>query len=139
MTLTAKLSSALLCLGLSTHSAHAAEPRIHYMLECQGCHLPDGSGSGDVPALRNSVARFLTVPGGRAFLVQVPGSALSPLDDAELAGVLNWIVANFGPAEFARDATPYNADEVRRLRSTPLVDVQDVRRLLIQRFNEASP
>lgn len=41
-------------------------PEVHYMLHCQGCHLADGSGSpGKVPALRQSVARYLTVAGGR--------------------------------------------------------------------------
>ena len=58
---------------------YAGEPpntqraRVDYMLNCQGCHLPDGDGAGDVPRMKNFVGNFLKVPGGRAFLVQVPG------------------------------------------------------------------
>ncbi len=132
-------AAALPLVSMLTPSASLSEPRIDYMLECQGCHLADGSGSEHVPALKDSVARFLAIAGGRAFLVQVPGSALSPLGDDELAGVLNWIVAEFGPEAYARNATPYNASEVRRLRRSPLVDVEGVRRKLIRRFNESSP
>ena len=54
--------------------------QTHYMLNCQGCHLPDGTGYGNkVPDMKNQLGRFLTVNGGREFLVQVPGSATAPL------------------------------------------------------------
>ena len=46
---------------------------------------------------------FLTVPGGREYLVRVPGSAQSPLSDAELARVLNWMIRAFGPPAIAAD------------------------------------
>jgi len=127
---------ALAALGLGA-SAGAESPDVLYMLHCQGCHLPDGSGSpGHVPALAGSLARFLSVPGGRAFLVRVPGSASSPLSDAELAAVLNWMVARFGPPADAARATPYAADEVGRLRVAPLADVAAVRRDLVARMGE---
>jgi mono/diheme cytochrome c family protein len=115
--------------------AAAESPRVLYMLHCQGCHRPDGSGlPGAVPALRGQVARFLTVPGGREFLVRVPGSASAPVDDAGLAAVLNWIVARFGPAVDAASAAPYTADEVGRLRRDPLLDVASTRAVLIERL-----
>lgn len=105
------------------------------MLQCQGCHGPDGAGApGRVPALAGSVGRFPGVPGGRAYLVQVPGSARSPLSDADLAAVLNWLVRRFGPAEAVRDFRPYEAAEVGRLRATPLTDVREVRARLLERI-----
>ena len=70
-------------------SAHAYAPNVEYALNCQGCHRADGAGTpGSVPPLTGSVARFLGVPGGREYLVQVPGVAQAPLDDATLAAVV---------------------------------------------------
>ncbi len=130
-----QLATVWLCLGIGSTPAFALDPKINYMLECQGCHLADGSGSqGSVPALKDSVARFLDVPGGRAFLVQVPGSAFSPLNDADLAGVLNWILREYGPREIVDRAAPYSAEEVTRLRASPLTDVEGVREDLVSRM-----
>jgi hypothetical protein len=119
-------------LGLGA-AAHAGEPRIDYMLQCQGCHLEDGSGlPGVVPPLRGSVGRFLGVPGGREYLVRVPGSAQSPLGDAELAAVLNFLVREFGPADASAGFVPFDAAEVARLRRPPLTEVESVRRELLR-------
>ncbi len=124
-----------LILTLASSLAHAGNPEIDYMLECRGCHLADGTGSpGSVPPLRETMAKFLSVPGGREFLVQVPGSAQSPLDDEALAGVLNWMLAEFGPSEFVAGAPPYTASEVSRLRTAPLIDVEGTRRALIEQI-----
>lgn len=122
--------------GLFAAAPSAAEtPHVLYMLHCQGCHLSDGSGRpGEVPALAGSVGRFLTVEGGRAYLVQVPGSAHSPLTDAELAAVLNWMVAAFGPADAAAHLAPYEAAEIARYRAAPLVDVAAARAELLRRI-----
>ena len=121
--------------GGPSAAASAESARILYMLHCQGCHLPDGSGKpGEVPSLAGALGRFLSVPGGRAYLVQVPGSAHSPLSDAELASVLNWMVATFGPAEEALALVPYDAPEVARHRATPLVDVAATRAELLRRI-----
>ena len=83
------------------------------MLECRGCHLPDGSGATGVPDLRDGIGRFVSVDGGRAYLVQVPGSSQSALDDAALAAVLNWMIRAFGPAEVAAS---WSASTVQRFR-----------------------
>lgn len=116
-------------------SARAADPRVDYMLQCQGCHLADGSGSaGAVPDLRGSLGRFLAVPGGREYLVRVPGAAQSPLSDERLAALLDWMVREFGPAEAAAGLTPYRAEEVARWRAQPYAEVQTVRRELIRRI-----
>ena len=133
-----RLAAAALA-GLASAAAAADEsPRVLYLLHCQGCHLADGSGrQGSVPALAGSLGRFLAVEGGRAYLVQVPGSAHSPLSDAELASVLNWMVATFGPESAARALRPYDAAEVAGYRATPLVDVAAARAELLRRIARA--
>lgn len=111
--------------------AAAAGPEQDYVLHCQGCHRPDGEETpGSTPALAGQVARFLHVPGGRAFLGRVPGVAQAPLGDPALAALLNWMVQRFDPAHMPADFVPYGADEVRALRSDPLVDVDGARRRL---------
>lgn len=112
--------------------ARAGTPAVDYALECQGCHRADGTGTpGSVPALAGSVGRFLHVPGGRAFLGRVPGVAQAPLDDAALAAVLNWMLAEFAPGEVPKDFAPYTAEEVGRLRRSPLTNVERVRAELL--------
>src|ERR1700689_1107920 len=65
----------------------------NWTLNCQGCHCLDGSGTdGTAPSLAGPVAKFLWVPGGREYLIRVPGVAPSPLSDADLAEVMNWIL-----------------------------------------------
>ncbi|HJO23884.1 MAG: hypothetical protein QF890_00715 [Myxococcota bacterium] len=124
-----------LALALTLASAaEARDPAVDYMLECQGCHLPDGSGATDVPDLRDGIGRFVRVDGGRAYLVQVPGSSQAGLDDDALAAVLNWMIRSFGPAEVAASFPPFSADEVSRFRTGPLVEVEAVRRELVQRM-----
>src|SRR5712692_7088252 len=99
-------------------------PALDYAVTCQGCHRADGAGTpGTVPALAGSVGRFLRVPGGRDFLARVPGVAQAPLDDAALAAVLNWILERFGGDDVPKGFVPYGADEVGRLRRSPLTNV----------------
>ena len=122
-----------LALALSA-PAGARDPAVDYMLECRGCHLPDGSGATGVPDLRDGIGRFIGVDGGRAYLVQVPGSSQSALDDADLAEVLNWMIRTFGPADVAASFQHFDADEVARFRTAPLVEVDAVRRTLVERM-----
>jgi hypothetical protein len=110
-----------------------ASPAVDYAVHCQGCHLDDGRETpGRVPALAGSLGRFSRVPGGRAYLVRVPGVAQSPLDDAALAALLNWLLPRFDPGGLAPDFSPYSAEEVGRLRRLPLSDVESERRRLLQ-------
>jgi mono/diheme cytochrome c family protein len=131
------MRAAALLLLLAAGSSWATEPaEADYMLNCQGCHLPDGSGfpARQVPDLRNQMGRFLNVPGGRAFLVQVPGSAQSGLNDADLARVLNWMLLRFSAAQLPADFQPFSAAEVGPLRTQPLVRVSEVRSELLERI-----
>lgn len=109
-------------------AAAGAEPRSDFMLHCMGCHLADGSGTPPgIPALRDRVGYYLQIPGGREYLTQVPGVANAPLDDARLAGVLNWIVREFGRASAPPEWAPFTAAEVGRSRGQGPVDI-DARR-----------
>jgi len=123
---------ALTLVYLDAHAASGYTPRINYTLYCQGCHLVDGSGTPNkVPALKNEVGRFLLVEGGREYLVQVPGTSQSPMSDAEVAAVLNWILENFSPDQLPADFVPYTTQEVARVRPEPLANVSAVREELI--------
>ena len=115
-------------------AVNADRARINYMLNCQGCHLPGGEGVGDIPQMKNFVGNFLKVPGGRAFLVQVPGSANAALNDAALAELLNWMLAEISAAQLPEDFKPYTAAEVGNYRAAPLSDVNAARIPLIQKI-----
>jgi mono/diheme cytochrome c family protein len=121
-----------LALALANPVAHA-DARTDYMLNCQGCHADDGRGSpGHVPDLRNELGLLLRVPGGREYLVQVPGSRNAAIDDAALAAVLNWMLPTFSPATLPNDFLPYSASEVARLRREPFDDVAAERTRLLE-------
>jgi len=128
------LALGLALAGFALDARAGAE--IDYMLQCQGCHLADGGGSpGAVPPLAGLVGKFLWVPRGREYLVRVPGSSQSPLSDAELAAVLNWMIRRFGPEEAAHDFTAFSADEVAGYRDPPLTDVETLRAELLRQIS----
>ncbi len=114
------------------------QARIDYMLKCQGCHRPDGSGDDrSNPPMRNIVARFLEVPGGREFLGRVPGVATVDLDDARLANLLNWTLYTYDPAHVPADFRPYSAAEIGALRRHPLrLERAATRAALVARFTK---
>ncbi len=123
-------------------SAATADPQTDYMLHCRGCHGPDGAGApGAAPSFRGQVAKFLWVPGGREYLIRVPGTAQSELSDARTAMLLNWILHEFSADQLPHDFVPYSEAEISRHRRPPLTDVVAVRRDLMQaiRKREASP
>jgi mono/diheme cytochrome c family protein len=98
-----------------------------YLLHCSGCHRLDGSGvPGVAPDLRE-IGPLLETPAGRAYLGRVPGVAQAPIDDEELASLLNWVLT-----EIAKTAPQpvYTAKEVGILRAEPLRDPVAARRAL---------
>ena len=125
----ALLAVAGTCVGAPP--ALTPKPQADYMLNCQGCHLPDGTGAaGKVPSLRTSLAPLVRSEAGRRYLVQVPGAAQSALADAELAQVLNWMVRSLSarpPPQFRA----FTAQEVAAYRATPLVAVRATRARLL--------
>jgi hypothetical protein len=93
----------------------------NWTLNCQGCHRFDGSGSdATAPGIAGTVAKFLLVPGGREYLIRVPGVATSPLADADLAEVMNWMLWRFDKEHLPASFQPYTAAEIAPLRAHPL-------------------
>jgi mono/diheme cytochrome c family protein len=110
--------AALLSIGAGTVRADytTATTRFDFVLNCSGCHGTDAGGSATVPSLDETGALIATRE-GRDYLIRVPGVAQSPLSDERLAGLMNFVVREFGrSAEFE----PFTADEVGRLRGAPL-------------------
>ena len=124
----------LLCFTHAT--ADEVRARQNYMLNCQGCHLPDGSGLGSVPQLKDFVGNFPGVEGGREFIVQVPGVAHSSLADEELADLMNWVLHTFSQAELPEDFVPYTAEEVGKLRKAAIIDVERQREKLVNKISK---
>jgi len=133
--------------AISIHAAHAAtliglvaihfpaaadsgslRPELEsYVLHCSGCHRLDGGGvPGVAPDLRE-IGPLLQTAAGRAYLGRVPGVAQAPVDDEELARLLNWILTEI--AGTAPDPA-YTAREVGILRAEPLRDPVAARRAL---------
>ena len=99
-----------------------------YLLHCSGCHRVDGRGvPGVAPDLRE-IGPLIQTEAGRAYLGSVPGVAQAPVDDEELARLLNWVLTEIA------GTTPdpaYSAREVGVLRAEPLRDPVAARRRLL--------
>ena len=111
----------------------------HWTLNCQGCHRPDGTGSaGTAPSLAGTVARFLSVPGGREYLGRVPGVATSPLSSADLSEVVNWMLWRFDKEHIPANFQPYTAAEIGQLRGAPLrLEASQMRAELLKRADDS--
>ena len=73
-----------------------------------------------MPRLAGFVGWYTHLPGGREYLMRVPGVARSQLDDARLAAVLNWMLANLSAEQMAPGFPAFTAEEVGRARRLPL-------------------
>jgi hypothetical protein len=112
----------------------------HWTLNCQGCHRQDGTGSaGTAPSLAGTVARFLAVPGGREYLGRVPGVATSPLSNADLSEVMNWMLWRFDKEHLPPNFQPFTAQEIGQLRSAPLrLEASQMRAALLKKADESA-
>ncbi|HEY6417683.1 MAG TPA: cytochrome c [Candidatus Binataceae bacterium] len=116
------------------HTALGQPASQLYLLNCWGCHRPNGEEiPGTAPSLKGA-ADFLRVPGGRAYLIRVPGVAESALDDAQVAAVMNWILNSFSKDRLAADFTPYDAAEIRKYRAERMLDVVGTRKALVAKM-----
>jgi len=132
------------CLSLQVWAAQPLAPtppvQANYMLNCMGCHLADGSGApGKVPSLRDSLLPLALSPAGRAYLVQVPGVAQSPLADEEIAQLLAWMVRNLGARAVPPEFVDFTASEVAGYRKSPLVNVRETRAQLLAAAQRLTP
>lgn len=112
----------------------------HWTLNCQGCHRPDGTGSAaTAPSLAGTVARFLSVPGGREYLGRVPGVATSPLSNSDLSEVMNWMLWRFDKEHIPATFQPYTAAEIGRLRAAPLrLEASQIRAELLKQADASA-
>jgi mono/diheme cytochrome c family protein len=128
-------------LALSLARPAAADPQVDYMLHCQGCHGPAGAGvAGQVPSFRGEVAKFVTVEGGREYLLRVPGTSQSELDDARTAELINWLLREFDEAHVPANFIAFTEAEVAAVRRPAYSDValirSRLRRLIAAREGE---
>lgn len=103
-------------------------PRTNYILHCSGCHRDDGMGTviGGIPAFPGSVGYIAGSDLGRTYMLHVPGVISNNLSDAEVAGVLNYILDNWGG-----DSPHFTTAEVTRRRAEPVADVVVFRRSVV--------
>lgn len=118
-----------------------AQARLQYLQHCMGCHLEDGRGAPErgVPSMHDQLGRFLSVPGGREFIVQVPGVMNSGLSDADTARLMNWLLPRVSAATLPPGTAPYTEAEIARLRATRPVDVPAARQALVDRLENRAP
>ena len=97
-----------------------ADPKSHYMIHCMGCHLVSGEGMPpEVPAFNTDLSFLAGTEDGRRYLVQVPGASQSPINDAELAQLLNWMLDEYAPSPKAR---AFTSEEILKYRNDILAD-----------------
>jgi len=97
-----------------------------------GCHGENGEGlEGHVPNMRTDLARLVTSPGGRAYVLRVPGVTQSTLEPEALAEVLNYTVREFAGRAVARKVEPFTAADVVAARARPLLEITETRAGLV--------
>lgn len=94
--------------------------------------MSDGRGGKDVPDMRQHVGFFLKTQQGREYLIRVPGSANSALNNHDLADLMNWMLVEFGKDSVPENFKPYTAEEVGALRTQPLMEVSNYRQSLLK-------
>jgi len=137
--LAASLSSTAFAIG--NHSALYSElginpdrAKFNYQMLCQGCHTPDARGGRGVPNMNGQAGYFLNLPAGREYLVRVPGSAKSALNDERLTELLNLTLLEFAGSSLPLNWQPYQTQEVASARQQPLYEVLDHRQQLADRL-----
>jgi len=133
--------AAVLCGAIATGAVPAytdegaAAARIDYLLHCSGCHRPDGAGAPpEVPSLRGPIGLIVGMPEGREYVARVPEAAQAPLEDDELARVLNWMLREFSADTLPEDFRLLEAAEVGAARARVLADPLRARARIAGRY-----
>jgi len=107
-----------------THSTvvfHLSKPATTYAANCAGCHGPSGRSTIEMPTLAGRIGYFARSPGGRAYLAQVPGVAMSAVRDDDLAQMLNWLLRTYSAAQLPVAFKDYTGAEVAELRKVAII------------------
>lgn len=105
----------------ATDVRHLSKPATTYAANCAGCHGPSGRSVSEIPTLVNRIGYFARIPDGRAYLVQVPGVAMSAVGDEDLAEMLNWLLNTYSAAQLPKDFQAYTPAEVGELRKVTVI------------------
>jgi mono/diheme cytochrome c family protein len=119
-------------------AAHAATPLPSlYTLHCSGCHGEDGKGAParGIPNLKDA-GRYLAIPIGRQYLIEVPGVSQSVLSDELAAQLLNYILDRFSRDQLPTPFIPYSAEEVAKYRADKASDAPSRREAVIKQLRE---
>lgn len=121
--------------GTGSPALAGLSPKSLYLLRCSGCHRPDGQGavSAGVPPFAGFMGPLTRDAGGRTYVTHVPGIAGSGLSDAQVAGVLNYVLEDLS-AESPQGRRPFTEAEVRALRAQSVPDVVAYRRGVVARL-----
>ncbi|WP_424987504.1 c-type cytochrome [Microbulbifer sp. S227A] len=113
--------------------AEALSPRANYLLHCSGCHRQDGAGAieGGIPPFQDSVGHIAGIETGRTYIMHVPGVISTNMSDADVAGVLNYILDRWGGG-----GAEFSAEEVTHRRALPVADVVVYRRQVVDELKE---
>jgi mono/diheme cytochrome c family protein len=103
----------------TTAVRHLSKPAATYAANCAGCHGHSGRTVSEIPTLVDRIGYFVRIPEGRAYLVQVPGVAMSAVRDEDLAEMLNWLLNTYSAAQLPGDFKAYTGAEVMELRAFP--------------------
>ena len=117
---------------------HRAE--VNYMINCQGCHLPEAVGfAGKVPRMKDFVGYFLHSQEGREFVIRVPGVATASLSDAAITELMNWLLLTYSAGQLPGDFVPFSAAEVASLRTELESDPESTRKGILERIAAEVP
>ena len=121
----------ILCL---VSTAINASPKTDYMIHCMGCHAMNGQGMPpEVPAFDSTLGDIVGKPGGRAYLIQVPGASQSHLNDERLADVLTWLLRRYVGEDLPPDFQDISTLEVNQFRPIILTNPDLARINLLSR------
>jgi len=121
-------------------SADDHRARVNYMINCQGCHLPEAVGfAGKVPRMKDFVGYFLHSQEGREFVIRVPGVATARLPDDELAELMNWLLLTHSAAQLPQPFVPFSTEEVAALRPDLEADPETTRMRILRQIATRLP
>ena len=110
------------------------------MIQCQGCHLPELTGTpGKVPPMRKFLGFYLHSEEGRQFIIRVPGVASASLPNDELAELMNWILTTYSADELPVEFRPYTAEELAAQRLNIVADPSTRRVEILHRIAKDLP